>query len=395
MKLRNKSKVPFYTYGNIYDKSDTDRINNLITSYDNTIKYKIRDEFEQKCCDYIGSKYAISVSSGTAGLHLGLKAMGVEEGDEVITTPLSWVATANAVLLCGGIPVFADINKTTLNISPESIKNNITDKTKVIMPVHHLGHPCDMEAINKIAKDKNIKVLCDNALAIGADYKGNKVGNSEGDAHVFSFHSQKNISTLGEGGLVTTNDDSFADYIDIYRNHGVIYPDRHNYKNKIIKKNPWFRECIGPGYNYRLSEFQCAVGISQLEKLDSFNNKRRELAELYNELLKDVDGIELPVEKEYAKSSWAYYIIKIKEKEFGINRNKLYLELTKEGIGCHVHYIPIYYFQYYKEMGYKKGICPNAEESYEEILSLPLSPRNSKKDIEIVVNAIKRISLKK
>lgn len=392
MTLINEMKVPFYSYGNIYDESDIDMIKNLISSYDNKIKYIIRDEFEKKCSEYIGSKYAISVSSGTAGLHLGLKAMDVKPGDEVITTPITWVATANSILLCGGKPVFADIDKDTLNISPQSIQEKLTDKTKVIIPVHHLGHPCNMDEINKIAENNNIHVLCDNALAIGAEYKGNKVGNEEGDAHVFSFHSQKNISTLGEGGLVTTNNESIAEYLDVYRNHGIIYPDRHEYNNIILKDNPWFRECIGAGYNYRLSEFQCAVGISQLEKLDRFNNKRRSLAKYYNELLKDVNGIELPVEKDYAYSSWAYYIIKVKEKEFGINRNKLYSELTKKGIGCHVHYIPIHYFEYYKELGYKKGICINAEESYEQILSLPLSPRNSKKDIKIVVDEIKNLA---
>ena len=393
MALGDDMKVPFYSYGNIYDESDLNMINELITSYDNTIKYKIRDEFEKKCCEYIGSKYAISVSSGTAGLHLGLKAMDLNPGDEVITTPITWVATANSILLCGAKPVFADIDKDTLNISPQSIEENITNKTKVIIPVHHLGHPCKMDEINKIANNNNIDILCDNALAIGAKYKGNKVGNKEGDAHVFSFHSQKNISTLGEGGLVTTNNDTIAEYLDMYRNHGIIYPDRHKYNNDILKENPWFRECIGAGYNYRLGEFQCAVGISQLEKLDIFNSKRRSLAEYYSELLKDINGIELPVEKDYAYSSWAYYIIKVKEKEFGINRNQLYFELTKRGIGCHVHYIPIHYFKYYKELGYKKGICINAEKSYEEILSLPLSPRTTRKDIEIVVDEIIKLSI--
>ena len=164
------------------------------------------------------------------------------------------------------------------------------------------------------------------------------------------------------------------------------------FKYEILKNNPWFRECIGVGYNYRLGEFQCAVGLSQLEKLDVFNKKRRSLANYYNILLKDIRGIELPVEKDYARSSWAYYIIKIKEKEFGINRNKLYSELASKGIGCHVHYIPIHYFEHYKQLGYKKGICMKAEESYEEILSLPLSPRNSEKEIEIVAEEIKNIA---
>ena len=382
-------KVPFYTYGNIYDELDIEEIKKIISSYDNKIKYKIRAEFEKKFADYIGCKYAISVSSGTAGLHLSLKAMGVESGDEVITTPITWVATSNTVLLCEGKPIFADIDKDTLNISVESIKEKITNKTKAIIPVHHLGHPCKMDEINKIAKENNIKILGDCALAIGSEYKGKRIGNEEGDAHVFSFHSQKNISTLGEGGMITTNDKKIAEYLDIYRNHGVIYPDVHGYKNEILETNPWFRECIGVGYNYRLGEFQCAVGISQLEKLEDFNKKRRELCKYYTELLKDIKGLELPIEKDYAKSSWAYYIIKIKEKEFGINRNKLFLELNKRGIGCHVHYTPIHYFEYYQKLGYKKGICKNAEECYEEILSLPLSPRMNKQDVETVVNEIK------
>ncbi|MBS3143822.1 DegT/DnrJ/EryC1/StrS family aminotransferase [Candidatus Woesearchaeota archaeon] len=382
-------KVPFYTYGNIYDELDIEQIKSLISSYDNKIKYKLRDEFEKKFSEYIGCKYAISVSSGTAGLHLALKAMNIKKGDEVITTPITWVATANSILLCEGKPVFADIDKDTLNISAESIKEKINSNTKAIIPVHHLGHPCEMDEINKIAKENNIKILGDCALSIGSEYKGKKIGNEEGDAHVFSFHTQKNISTLGEGGMITTNNKKIAEYADIYRNHGIVYPDRHNYKNERIKTNPWFRECIGPGYNYRLGEFQCAVGVSQLKKLEEFNKKRRGLVEYYSELLKDIKGIELPIEKDYAKSSWAYYIIKIKENEFGINRNKLFIELNKRGIGCHVHYTPIHYFEYYRNLGYKKGICKNAEELYEEILSLPLSPIMNKKDVKTVVNEIK------
>ncbi|MAG47186.1 UDP-4-amino-4,6-dideoxy-N-acetyl-beta-L-altrosamine transaminase [archaeon] len=380
-------EVQYHSYGNIYDELDIEEIKKIMSSYDNKIKYKIRDEFEKKFAEYIGCKYAISVSSGTAGLHLALKAMDIKEGDEVITTPITWVATANSILLCGGKPVFADVEKDTLNISPESIKEKITNKTKVIIPVHHLGHPCNMYEINKIAKENNIKILGDCALSIGSEYKGRKVGNEEGDAHVFSFHSQKNISTLGEGGIVTTNNKKIAKYIDIYRNHGIVYPDKHEYNNEILKTNPWFRDCIGPGYNYRLGEFQCAVGISQLKKLEELNKKRKELVQYYNELLKDVKGIELPIEKDYAKSSWAYYIIKI-GKEFGINRNELFVELNKKGIGCHVHYTPIYYFQHYKDLGYKKE-CKNVEECYEKILSLPLSPKTSKKDVEKVVEEIK------
>ena len=382
-------KVPFYTYGNIYDELDVAEVKNLIDSYDNKIKYKVRDKFEREFAEYIGCKHAISVSSATAGLHLSLKAIGIKSGDEVITTPITWVATANSVLLCGGKPVFADIDKDTLNISVESIKKNITPNTKAIIPVHHLGHPCEMDEINEVARKHNLKVIGDCALSIGSKYKGKTVGGKEGDINVFSFHSQKNISTLGEGGMVTTNNDKIAEYVDIYRNHGIIYPDRHGYKTEILETNPWFRECIGPGYNYRLGEFQCAVGSSQLKKLDDFNKKRRELVEHYNRLLKDIKGIEMPVEKSYAKSSWAYYIIKVKEKEFGMNRNKLFLELNKRGIGCHVHYTPIHYFEYYRNAGYKKGICKNAEECYEEILSLPLSPRLNKEDIEKVVEEIK------
>ncbi len=388
-----KFKVPFYSYGNIYDESDIEEIKNIITSYDNTIKYKIRDEFEKKFAEYIGCKYAISVSSGTAALHLSLKSFDIKKGDEVITTPITWVATSNSILLCEGKPVFADIDKDTLNISVESIKERITNKTKAIIPVHHLGHPCEMDEINKIAKENNIKILGDCALAIGSEYKGKRIGNQEGDTHAFSFHSQKNISTLGEGGMITTNDEDLARYVDIYRSHGVIYPDRHGYKSDILNINPWFRECIGAGYNYRLGEFQCAVGVSQLKRLDDFNKKRRTLCEHYNELLKDIKGLELPVEKDYAKSSWAYYIIKVKEKDFGMDRNKLFVELNKRGIGCHVHYTPVHYFEYYQKLGYKKGICKNAEECYNEILSLPLSPKMNEKDVETVANEIKNCKI--
>ncbi len=385
-----KFSIPFHSRGNFYDKEDLRIIKKLLYDSDTKAKFRvIREGFEAKLRDYFRVKHAISVSSATSGLHIALRAAGIKEKDEVITTPLTWISTSNVILLEKAIPVFGDIEKDTLNLSPESINEKITKKTKVIMPVHYSGHSCKIDEITKIAKENNIRIIWDAAHALGAEYKNNIIGSQE-DFVVFSFHSQKNISTLGEGGAVLTNNKEQYELLKLYQNHGVQYT--HKVKNKFDPNKPWYRDCIDIGHNYRLGEFQCAVGITQLDKLRKFNKRRRELVRIYNDLLSNVNGISTPIEKDYTKSSWTFYVIKV-EKEYGINRDKLLVELNKLGIGCSVHYTPIYHFKPYKK--YIKNIkdYPKTEEAYNKIMSLPLHMHLTENDVYNVCDCIKNIKL--
>lgn len=379
-------KVPFPMRGNYYTDEDIDQLIKLLKDNENPVKFQVIREFESLFADYIGVRNAISLTNATAALHLALKAVGVKPGDEVITTPLTWISTSNVILMEGAKPIFADVEDDTLNIDPDIISEKITSKTKVIMPVHYAGHPVDMDPIFELANDHDLMVVEDAAHALGSKYKGELIGTLSSDVTAFSFHSQKIISTLGEGGMATTNDDEIKEEIDILRNHGVKY--LHKNKEEAIKKKPWFRDCIEVGYNYRLSEGQAAVGIAQMNKLESFRNKRIELAGLYSDLLK-VDGIREPVIKNYADSSWQFYVIRVEE-EFGISRDDLLLKLAEKGIGSSVHYTPIYHFAPYKK--YYMDDCPVTEENYNKILSLPLAPILTKDDIELVVKELNQLA---
>jgi len=375
-------KVPFPNRGNFYDKDDINAVLSMLDVASSDKKWEIIHQFEDDFASYIGAKHALSVSNATAALHLSLKAIGLKPGDEVITTPMTWAATSNVILLEKAKPVFVDVEPDTLNIDPSKIEEKITEKTKAIIPVHLYGHPVDLGPIMKIAEEHNLKVIGDAAHAPGAEYKNKKIGSIEHMA-AFSFYTQKNMSTLGEGGMVVTDNSDFFEKLKLYQNHGVEYL-------KSIKEKPWFRNCIVPGYNYRLSEGQAAVGITQLKKLDSFNKKRRELAKIYSELLGKVEGITMPIEKDYAKSSWHIYSIKI-EKDFGVSRDEVCLNLNKLGVGSNVHYTPVHYFLPYQKLGYKKGDFPVAEEAYEKIISIPLSVNMEREQVEYVVECLREI----
>lgn len=380
-------KVPFPDRGSYYNKEDVNAVASLMDMSNSDKKWETIKRFEKDFASYIKVKSALSVSSATAALHLSLKAAGIKKGDEVITTPISWVATSNVILLEKAKPVFVDVEKDTLNIDPLKIEEKITSKTKVIIPVHLHGHPAELDSIMEIAAKHNLIVIGDSAHAPGAEYKKNKIGSIE-HMSCFSFYTQKNISTLGEGGMITTNSKSFLEKLKLYQNHGVVYI--HKDPKKAVKEKPWYRPTIIPGYNYRLSEGQAAVGITQLKKLDTFNNKRKELVNLYNELLADVNGITLPSEKKYAKSAWHIYSIKF-EKDFGLARDEACLALKEKGVGTNVHFTPIHYFIPYQKLGYTKGDFPVAESEYEKMLSLPLSANMNYEQVEYVAECLKKI----
>ncbi|SHD76649.1 UDP-4-amino-4,6-dideoxy-N-acetyl-beta-L-altrosamine transaminase [Schnuerera ultunensis] len=367
------------------DDEDIEEVVKVLKSDFLTTGPKI-EEFEKKFANYIGAKYAVAISNGTAALHAACFAAGIKEGDEVITTPITFAASANCILYQGGKPVFADIDPKTYNIDIEDVERKITKKTKAIIPVDFTGQPVDIDAVNDIAKKYGLIVIEDAAHSFGAEYKDKKIG-SLVDMTTFSFHPVKHITT-GEGGMITTNDDELYNKLKLFRTHGITR-DEEILHNK--DEGPWYYEQLELGYNYRMTDIQAALGISQLNKIDKFLERRREVANKYNEYLKDIDGIILPYQEEYTKSSWHLYIIQLESEKLRVGRKQIYQALQAENIGVNVHYIPVYYHPYYKKIGYEKGMCPNAEKLYDRIITIPLYPGMIDKDVEDVVGAIDKV----
>ncbi len=338
------------------------------------------DEFEEKAAKYVGAQYAVAVSSGTAALHAACTVAGVQEGDEVITTPNTWVSSANAVLYCGGRPVFADIDKDTYNIDPEEIEKKITKHTKAIIPVHYAGQPCDMDWIHEIARQHHLVIIEDAAHAIGTTYKGNRIG-SLSDMTVFSFHPVKQMTTC-EGGMITTNNEELYEKLKLFRAYGMVKTEE-----QMRKEGPWFSEQISLGYNYRLSDVQCALGISQVSKLDKLIARRREVAKVYDVELAHLQGIILPRQSEEGVSAYHLYPIQV---EAG-RRKELYGKFREAGIGVGVHYYPVYKNAYYQGIGYSSVRCRVSEEFYERELTLPAHYKISDNDLDYIVETTKKL----
>lgn len=338
------------------------------------------EEFEKAVAEYCDSRYAVAVNSGTSALHIAGLAAGIKEGDEVITSPNTFVASSNCVLYCGGKPVFADIEEDTANIDPDEIIKKITKKTKAIIPVHFAGHPCDLEEIKKIAQKYNLIVIEDAAHALGAEYKKSIIGSCKySDMTILSFHPVKHITT-GEGGMILTNSKKYYEKLLMLRTHGITKD-----KDMLINKDEgsWYYEMQLLGFNYRITDFQCALGINQLRKLDKFIERRRKIVEKYNKAFSELEEITLPPEREYVKPSWHLYCIRVKK-----NRNLVFKKLREKGIGVNVHYIPIYFQPYYRKLGYKIGACQRAEKYYQETITLPLYPKMSSKNVSFVINKV-------
>ncbi len=354
-------------------------------------------KFEEALARYCGVKYAVAVSSGTAALHLACLAAGLKKGDEAITSPITFLATPNAVLYAGAKPIFADIGYDTININPEEIKKKITRKTKVILPVHFAGLPCDMPEIAKIAGKHNLIVIEDACHALGAEYKVSgkwtKVGSCKhSDMTIFSFHPVKSIAT-GEGGAITTNNKELYERLIILRNHGIAKDSTKftNLYSSEFPKESWYYEMQYLGFNYRITDMQCALGISQLKRIDIFLKRRREIASIYNRQISNIDEIKAPFEENNVKSAWHLYVIRIrKNRGLKLDRNELFSYLRKIGIGAQLHYIPIYLQPYYYKLGYRKGTCSQAEEYYQMALSLPIYPMLTNKDIKYITTKISK-----
>lgn len=379
-------KNKFIPYSKQYvDKKDIKKVLNTLKTDWITQGPKIK-EFEDLLCRYTGAKYTIAVSNGTAALHMAALAAEIKKGDDVITSPITFAASANCILYCDGKPLFCDIEDDTGNIDCNNLENLITPRTKAIIPVHYSGHPVDLKSINKIAKKYHLIVIEDAAHALGAKYKDEKIGSCKySDMTIFSFHPVKHITT-GEGGAVLTNRKDLYEKLIALRTHGIVKENFKHYNEEY--DGAWYYEMQFLGFNYRITDFQCALGISQMTKLDKFVKKRREISEIYKKELSNIDGLSLPVEKDYAKSSYHIYPIRVKNAK---TRKFVFEQLRRNNIGVQVHYIPVYFHPYYRDLGYKKGLCPKAEEFYFREISIPIYPYLKDKEVLYVCKIIKEI----
>lgn len=340
-------------------------------------------QFEKTVAEYVGSKYAVAFSNGTAALHGACSAAGISEDDEVITTPITFAASANCVRYMGGTVVFADIDSVTYNIDPTDIERKLTRNTKAIIPVDFTGQPAEMDVIMEIANKHNLVVIEDGAHSLGADYKGNKVG-THAHMTMFSFHPVKPVTTA-EGGVITTDSEDYYEKLKLFRSHGI------STTPNSLEQGDWYYEMIGLGYNYRMTDLQAALGVSQMSKIDSFIKRRREIAALYDELLKGIPGVITPTQLDNTDSGWHLYSIQLDSDIVKKSRKRVFEEMRGRNIGVHVHYIPVYWHPYYKDLGYEKGICPKAEKWYEGALTLPIFPKMTNDDVMDVVKILQAV----
>lgn len=374
-------------YGHQYiDDADIQAVVEVLKSDYLTCGPKI-SELEEKLCKVTGAKYAVVCSNGTAALHIAAMAAGVGGGDEVITTPITFAASANCALYCGARPVFADIDPETYNIDPARVEAAITPRTKAVVAVDYTGQSVALDPLRKICKEHNLVLIEDGAHVIGTKYEG-KPNGSISDMTTFSFHPVKTV-TGGEGGAVLTNDEKLYQKLLLYRAHGIT---RNPELMAHEPDGPWYYEMVDMGYNYRMTDMQAALIISQLDKLEMFSKRRKEIVSRYNEAFAKLPQISVQKEIPESDTTRHLYILRIVPEKLKINRRQFFDALAAENICCNVHYIPTYYFPYYEKLGYQRGICPNAEKLYEEIISLPLYYAMSDEDVESVIRGVQKIA---
>ncbi len=343
-------------------------------------------EFEERFKDYIGVRNALALNSCTAGMELSLIVARIGQGDEVITTSMTFAATSNVIVHCGAVPVFADINGNTLNIDPSDIEHRITPRTRAIMPVHYAGQPCEMDEISDIARRHGLVILEDAAHAMGAEYRGQKVG-SIGDATSFSFHVHKNLTT-GEGGMITTDNDEWADRIRIMRLHGM---DRDAWRR--VSQDRVHYDVVFPGYKYNMADIQAAMGLTQLSKLESYIRTRQKYAEIYTEAFQRVPQISVLQRIDGIRHAENMYVIMLKLDSLTIDRDEFIRCLRAENIFPSVHYRAVHLHPYYMEtFGYKQGDYPVAEDVSDRVLTLPFSPKLTEDDVQDVITSVKKIA---
>jgi len=379
--------MKYIPYGKQYiDDDDIKQVVRILKS-DWITQGRTVDDFEKAIARYCGAKYAVAVSSGTAALHIACLAGGLSKGDEAVTTPITFLATPNAVLYAGAKPVFADVDPVFANIDPREAERKISSRTRAVLPVHFAGMPCDMPEISRIAKKHGLFVVEDACHALGAEYtsrgKRIKVGSCEhSDMTVLSFHPVKHITT-GEGGAVTTNSRKLYKKLKALRTHGT-----YKTASVMAKKGSWYYEMRDLGFNYRITDFQCAMGISQLAKIDGFLRRRNEIASLYRGRLGGIKGVEVPPGAEKGTHAYHLYPLRIDYGRLKTSRQRVLDLLRERGIMCQVHYIPVYKQPYYRKLGYKSGSCPRADMFYQRELSIPMYPSMKKKDVLRVADAL-------
>ena len=334
------------------------------------------EEFERDIAKYCGAKYAVAFNSGTSALHGAYFALGIGKGDEVITSPNTFVATSNAALYLGADVNFGDVEIETGNLDASKIE--ISEKTKLISPVHYSGQPVDLKEFSEIAEDNDVKLFEDGAHALGAKYNGKKIGSlTYSEMAMFSFHPVKHITT-GEGGIIVTNDEEYFERLQLFRSHGIT-------KNNLVNEahGDWYYEMQELGFNYRITDIQCALGVSQLKKLDSFIESRRKIAKIYDEIFEENPYFDVCIEKEDRESAYHLYPILLKN-QYAKNKKEIFAKLRVNGLGVQVHYIPVYKQPYYEKLGFKNDLCPVCEEFYARELSIPMYPTLTDDDIDFV-----------
>lgn len=374
-------------YGHQYvDEDDVQAVVDVLRSDYLTCGPKI-DELEEKLCRITGAKYAVVCSNGTAALHLACMAAGVGEGDEVITTPITFAASANCALYCGAKPVFADINEETYNIDPANVETLTNEKTKAVVAVDFTGQSVELDRLMEHCHKNKLVLIEDGAHVIGTRYNG-KCNGSIADMTTLSFHPVKTV-TSGEGGAVLTNNEEYYQKLLLYRTHGITrVPELMVHE----PDGPWYYEQIALGMNYRMTDMQAALLISQLNKLPMFSKRRKEIVKAYDEAFGKLPQIIVQKEIPESDTTRHLYILRLNLSKLSIDRKQFFEALAAENICCNVHYIPTYYFPYYERLGYKKGLCPKAEKLYEEIISLPLYYAMTDQDVQDVIGAVIKIA---
>lgn len=342
-------------------------------------------EFEQAFAEVTGAKEAVAISNGTAALHAAMYALGIGPGDEVIVPAITFAASANCVVYQGGTPVFADVDPQSLLIDPADVVGKITPRTKAIVAVDVAGQPCDYDTLRQIADQHGLALVADACHAIGGNYKGRAVG-TLADLNTFSLHPVKHITT-GEGGMITTHDPELARRMRVFRNHGITSDHRQR-----EQQGSWFYEMVDLGYNYRLTDFQCALGISQIRKLAQWVERRQAIAAQYDAAFATMPGVDALTLSPDVSHAYHLYIVRFDIDALTVDRTAVFQALRAEGLGVNVHYIPVYWHPFYRDrFGLQKGLCPGAEEAYERIVSLPIFPTMNATDSEEVLEAVQKV----